>query len=42
MKQFTVATQEDDVLVLLKHVIAQGLPSNIKEVPSETATILDF
>ena len=27
--------QEDDVLALLKQVITQGWPSNIKEVPSE-------
>ena len=27
--------QEDDVLALLKHIITQGWPSNIKEVPSE-------
>ena len=27
--------QEDDVLAVLKQVITQGWPSNIKEVPSE-------
>ena len=30
-----MATQEDDVLPLLKQIITQGWPSNIKEVPSE-------
>ena len=31
----TIATQEDDELVLLKHTIMHGYPSTIKEVPSE-------
>ena len=35
LNQLRVATQEDDVLVLLKQVITQGWPSSIKEVPSE-------
>ena len=35
MNQLRVATQEDDVLALLKQVITQGWPSNVKEVPKE-------
>ena len=35
LNQLRVATQEDDVLVLLKQVITQGWPSNVKEVPKE-------
>ena len=35
MNQLRVATQEDYVLVLLKQVITQGWPSNVKEVPKE-------
>ena len=35
MNQWNVAMQEDDVLVLLKQVITQEWPSNVKEVPSE-------
>ena len=34
LQQIGIATQEDDELVLLKHTISQGWPSNIKEVPS--------
>ena len=36
MNQFSLATQEDDELVLLKHTLPQGWPSTIKEV----ATVL--
>ena len=34
LQQIRIATQEGDELVLLKHTITQGWPSNIKEVPS--------
>ena len=34
LQQIRIATQEDDELVLLKHTITQGWPSNTKEVPS--------
>ena len=34
LQQIRIATQEDDELVLLKHTITQGWPSNIKEVSS--------
>ena len=33
LNQLRVAMQEDDVLVVLKQVIIQGWPSNVKEVP---------
>ena len=32
LNQLRIATQEDGELVLLKHTITQGWPSNIKEV----------
>ena len=35
MSQLRVAIQEDDILALLKQVITQGWPGNIKEVPGE-------
>ena len=35
LNQLRAAMQEDDVLALLKQVITQGWPSNIKEVPSD-------
>ena len=35
MNQLRVAMQEDDVLALLKQVITQGWPSNVKEVPKD-------
>ena len=34
LNQLTLATQEDDELVLLKHTITQGWPSTINKVPS--------
>ena len=34
LQQIRIATQEDGELVLLKHTITPGWPSNIKEVPS--------
>ena len=34
IQHIRIATQEDDELVLLKHTITHGWPSNIKEVPS--------
>ena len=42
MNQLRVAIQEDDVIALLKHIITQGWPSNIKEVPSELQPYLTF
>ena len=35
LNQLRVAMQEDDVLALLKQIITQGWPSNVKEVPKE-------
>ena len=35
LNQLRLATQEDDVLALLKYTITQGWPRSIKEVPSE-------
>ena len=35
LNQLRVATQDNDVLALLKQVITQGWASNIQEVPSE-------
>ena len=32
LQQIRIATQDDDELALLKHIITQGWPSNIKEV----------
>ena len=34
MNQIRISTQEHDELALLKHIITQGRPSTIKEVPS--------
>ena len=34
LNQIRVATQKDDELALLKHIITQGWPSTIKEVPN--------
>ena len=34
LQQIRIDTQKDDDLVLLKHTITEGWPSNIKEVPS--------
>ena len=34
LQQIRIDTQEDDELALLKHTIAQGWPSTIKEVSS--------
>ena len=34
LNQFRLTTQEDDKLALLKHIITQGWPSTVKEVPS--------
>ena len=30
-----IATQDDNILAILKHIIQQGWPNTIKEVPSE-------
>ena len=35
LHQLRLAMQEDDMLAILKHTIAQGWPSSIKEVPSK-------
>ena len=35
LNQLCVATQEDDELILLKHMITNGWPNSIKEVPPE-------
>ena len=35
MNQLHVATQEDDKLIVLKHMITNGWPNSIKEVPPE-------
>ena len=35
LNQLRVAMQEDDALVLLKQIITQGWPRNVKEVPKE-------
>ena len=35
LNQMRIATQEDNELALLKHTIAHGWPSAIREVPSE-------
>ena len=35
LHQLRLATQEDDVLALLKYTITQGWPGSIKQVPSE-------
>ena len=34
MSQIRIATQEDDELALLKHIITQGWPNSIKVVPN--------
>ena len=34
LKQIRIGTQEDDELALLKHAIAKGWPSNIKDIPN--------
>ena len=34
LQYIRIATQENDELALLKHIITQGWPSTIKEVPS--------
>ena len=34
MNQIRITTQEDDELALLKHVITQGWPSTIKDIPN--------
>ena len=33
LNQLCVATEEDDKLILLKHMITNGWPNSIKEVP---------
>ena len=35
LNQLCTATQEDDELILLKHMITNGWPNSIKEVPPE-------
>ena len=35
LNQMRIATQEDDVLALLKHTIMYGWPSTMREVPNE-------
>ena len=35
LNQMRIATQEDDELALLKHIITHGWPSTIREVPIE-------
>ena len=42
VQQIRIATKDDDELVLLKHTITQGGPSNIKEVPSVIQTYWTF
>ena len=42
LNQLRLATQEDDELVLLKHKIMQGWPSNIKEVSNISQSYWTF
>ena len=42
LNQLRRATQEDEELVLLKHTIKQGWPSNIKEVPNTLQSYWTF
>ena len=37
-----IATQDDDQLAILKHIIQQGWPKTIKEIPSDIQTLLDL
>ena len=41
-QKIKIVTQEDDELALLKHIITQGWPSTIKEVPSVLQTYWTF
>ena len=42
LQDLRIATQENDELVLLKHTITTGLPSTIREVPSEIQSYWTF
>ena len=42
LNQLCVGTQEDDELILLKHMITNGCPNSIKEVPPEIQAYLTF
>ena len=42
LNQLHIATQEDDKLILLKHMITNGWPNSIKEVPPEIQTYWTF
>ena len=42
LNQLHVAIQEDDKLVLLKHMITNGWPNSIKEVPPEIQAYWTF
>ena len=42
LQQIREATQADDTLAILKYTIQQGLPSSIKEVPSEIQPFWTF
>ena len=42
LNQLCTATQEDDELILLKHMITNGWPNSIKEVPPEIQAYWTF
>ena len=42
LNQLHVATQEDDKLIMLKHMITNGWPNSIKEVPPEIKAYWTF
>ena len=42
LNQLHTATQEDDELILLKHMITNGWPNSIKEVPPEIQAYWTF
>ena len=42
LNQLHIATQEDDELILLKHMITNGWPHSIKEVPPEIQAYWTF
>ena len=42
LNQLHIATQEDDELILLKHMITNGWPNSIKEVPPEIQAYWTF
>ena len=42
LNQLCIATQEDDELVLLKHMITNGWPNSIKEAPHKIQAYWTF